>query len=241
MATRWYFPALLAAPVVVSYNGWDKTNQAVRRLTDVERQNTALTTLNAASSALSPEFVLMEQAVSHPLAAQTITGTVKGQIGGFVNSANLNATLALAIKVVSGDGLTVRGTLLATTASQNISTSPPKIVPGSSVFTNRKFRDALDNINIPLTSLSILAGDRLVIEFGFRDVSTSTSQQCNLKIGDDQSTDAPEDETSNLTTTYNPWLEFTHNFIFSGAAVINFTPVLPNFSHAIRPKKVIGY
>lgn len=154
------------------------------------------------TSTTSPYDVGIMQFISDRLETQTISGTVKGQFRCYETNADADFCAAVVIRVVSADGQTVRGTLLS-------------YFPGSltsewaTSFTNRQFP--------PSTALSEVvcqAGDRLVIEVGFRSFNTHNTYRLGyVHLNDTAATDLPEDETT--TTEYAPWMEFsqTLNFI----------------------------
>lgn len=143
--------------------------------------------------------------VSAPLKAGTISGTVKGQLLAKQTNATDDYTLALAVKAVKSDG-TDRGIILAVTGSDDVSAAPPELATS---YTNRKFRDISENTAISLSSLAVSDGDRLVIEYGFRQSSTSTAT-ASYSINNNQSgSDLAEDDSS--TGFLNPWFEFSND------------------------------
>lgn len=116
MATRFYFQTDTVAEVNPPYSsGWNDTSlaEAPLKMFNV-RQNSSMVTSTNISADLSAgdRYMLARQWVSAPLKAQTISGTVKGQMRCRESHANLNAFLAITIRVVSNDGTVVRGTLL---------------------------------------------------------------------------------------------------------------------------------
>lgn len=164
-------------------------------------------------------FILWRQYVSDPLDAQTITGTVKGQVYCQTSAASSNPTLAVVIRVFSNDGSTERGVLLAISASQ-LTTDPPVFWDSGSSLSveNRQLKDSSDNTSITLSSVAALAGDRLVIELGFRETGTSAIAVARGYFGEANANDAAENETDRnggtAASVRNPWVEFTHSFDF---------------------------
>lgn len=211
--SRVYFPSTGAAAVSPSFSGsWNDTTVADRLACVTTKINSTNNAKSASSVAgTSAAFVAWRQYVSAPLTAQTITGTVKGQVAAEENSTNLNATVAVIIRVVSNDGSTVRGTLLAISAPDDL-TYEVNVSTGTPV--NRRLRDASEATSMALSSLAVLSGDRLCIEFGFRQIasSSSTARTARGYFGDDSGTDLPEDDTA--TATNNPWLEFSNPVYF---------------------------
>src|SRR4030095_12797656 len=105
----------------------------------------------------SPTFRAMGRTILGPLAAQTISGTVAGNMRALEGSTGANATLALAIKIVQPNG-TKRGVLLAQPASD--APSSPFEISATSLRT-RQFFDAAESASITLTSQAATAGDYL--------------------------------------------------------------------------------
>ncbi len=215
--TRFYFPSTGTPAISPAYSSsWNKTSDAIRRNLVTTRINSAR--LNKSSSVVtsssSEQFILTGQHVSAPLAAQLLLGTIKGQFPCRTGGTTVQGTLAILIKVMSGDGATERGVLLSISASVNTATPPRFIV--SSQYGNRSFRDVLDSTDLTLDPMSCLAGDVIVIETGFRELSTSPTSAGFLTYGDVDTVDAPEDETTDWANTFqdNAWIEFSSEPVF---------------------------
>lgn len=210
---RLYLPSSGAAAVSPAFSGsWSNTASGDRLACVTARISSAFTDKTVNTIAGTTEaFVAVRMYVGPPMVAQTITGTIKGQVRGQESATAVNGTLAVHIRVVSNDGSTVRGTLLAVSASDTGST-PFEFDPTG--LTNRKFRDVSENAALSLSSLAVLDGDRPVIEIGFRQIpgSSSTSRSVTLNFGDNSGTDLPEDDTT--TAANNPWIEFSNAPLF---------------------------
>jgi hypothetical protein len=205
MTTRIFLPASGAAAVNPAFDGaWEKTADADRLECVTVRINSGFASKTSSeNAAASPYDFLTRQYVSKPLAAQDISGTVKGQVKCLESSSQADFCRALVVKVVSPDGQTLRGTLVShfpgALASEYSSTG----------LTNRYFPPA----GTPLTPVTVQAGDRLVIEVGTRSFNTSsTNRTATHRFGDASVTDLPENESE--TQDYNPWLEFSQTLTF---------------------------
>lgn len=212
MATRLYLPQTGAAPVSPSYSAaWNKTSDSDRIKAVLVRLNTTFTGRSGTQLTGGPNFILLRQYVTDPLDAQTISGTIKGQLKAIQNNGTLSATLAVLVKVVSNDGLTTLATLVSIAASQ-LATVPPEFPTGTA--TNRKFKNSSDVSDIPISSYACAVGDRIVIEIGYRenDTSTNTARNATLTFGDAGASDLAEDETS--TAANNPWIQFSNSLQF---------------------------
>lgn len=206
MPTRFYFPGASAGTPGVSpaYDSeWEHTSSAARRkLSSTKISSVNDTSYISETSSSSPYDILFRQYISEPLAAQTISGTVKGQWRVREDLAAADMCRALVIKVVSGDGGTVRGTLLSH-------------FPGSltseyaTSLTNRKFPP-----ETTLTEVTAQAGDLLVIEIGTRAFNASTTPYYSYwhNMDDTSVSDLPEDETT--TTNLCNWIEFSQTLQF---------------------------
>lgn len=202
MPTRYYLPSTGAAAVSPAFDGsWEKSDQADRIKCVTTKIGSAMGTPARNGAAVNPSDTLVRQYVSDPIGAQTITGTVKGQVICMETANSNNLMAQLLIKVVSNDGGTVRGTALAhnTAALSN---------EFALTLTNRKYPRGWSGAGTTLTDVTAQDGDRIVIEVGKRQESTNSSSTLNVQLGDDGGTDLPEDETD-TTTTKNPWIEFS--------------------------------
>lgn len=201
--------------------GWNKTTGALSRPANQFKSansDTAHSQSLAASGTSGHYTALQRFVLTRALAAQTISGNVKGQIYAQESAAGDNYTVAIAIKVVQADG-SDRGVLLAVTASDDTSTTPPEIATASS--TNRRFLDASESASIALSSLAVSAGDYLVVEVGVRQASTSTGLATMASRAEQSTgTDAPEDDTETLARSH--WLEFDANLEFLDADAIEY-------------------
>lgn len=203
---RFYFPNSGAADVSPTFgSGWNGTSGADRIKCVTTRIGSAMANKTFTTLAgTTGTFILSRQYVSAPLDGGTLSGTIKGQVRAASGAAD--STLAVSVFVVSNDGSTVRGVAVAPAASE-LTTQPPEFV-GSTTGTNRRMRDASDNFLIALTSVTVQAGDRLVIEIGVREVDGGGINGV-LVYGDDNASDLPEAEDNTTTTALNPWIEFS--------------------------------
>lgn len=229
MATRLYLPLSVASQVSPAFDAeWENTGSAIRNQTHTVKQASTLatSTLTVPASNTVPYDLLVGQWVSQPLDSnQTITGTVKGQIRVHESNAAADLRAQLIIRVVTRDGSTVRGTLLAADTgvlANEFTTS----------LTNRQFPVGLRTNT--LTSVSAQTGDRVVIEVGLRQHTSGISRTSQFSLGDSAASDLAEDETS--TAANNPWLELSQSLTFETAARVtqDYVEVLDQPSAAAR-------
>jgi len=171
------------------------------------------------------------QFYSAPLAAQTISGSVKGQAlcqeilenrEGWWNfdGALADISRAIVIRVFSGDFSVERGVLLAHFPESLVSEFPEaewdevagKYLP----LTNRSFPPSS-----ALNEVVCEDGDIMVVEVGFicfGDVYTETwgNYQAQILLYCNTPTDLPEDEAS--TDEVDAWLEFDTDLLFQSPA-----------------------
>jgi hypothetical protein len=215
MSTRLYFKETANANLIYSPGfdaEWNKTTNAVRRELFATKQSTTLaTSSDSENTASQPYDVLLRQYYSEPLAAQTISGTVGGQIRAYESNAAADFCIAVTARVVSADGATSRGTLFSYFPGSLASE-----FAGPSTLTNRYAPPA----GTALSSVDALDGDRIVIEIGFRSFNTSTTAYTGyMSFGDAAASDLAVDETT--TTANNPWIEFSGTINFLAAAEVS--------------------
>lgn len=207
MSTRLYPNKSTAAAVSPAYDAsWEGTGSAVRRLLGAvpDGSSFAVGLLTSTANGTNPNDQLWRQFVSAPLAAQTITGTIKGQFLVEEAQATLDADAQLVVRVVSNDGSTVRGTLLASDTSALSS----EFV--ATTYTNRKFPKAAGS-PATLSSVAVLDGDRIVAEVGMR-VHSTIGNVSGFTLGGTGASDLPEDETT--TANGYAWIEFSADIPF---------------------------
>lgn len=218
MATRFYISASSSksfTPTIspTASSSWNVTSAMVRRSGKTQYDGTAtpFIDITSTSKATTPELHACVQVISDPLEAQTITGTLYGQIRALESATAGTGTVAIGARVISDAG-TVRGTLLAISATTTATATPPDL---ATTLTNRPFAGASSSSQLTLSSVSAQAGDRVVIEIGVRDQDTSTSRTYSVNIGASSSAgDLPLDSTT--TTAAAPWVEFSQTLKFMG-------------------------
>jgi hypothetical protein len=215
MATRFYTPSSGTAAVDPTPAAVWATNIGSRVLTPAPRtkSGTAKTFVPVITATTAPESVLIWAGVSDPLAAQTVTGNWTAAMSCYESSLALNASLQLVVRVVSSDGLTVRGTVYA----------------GHSTATNatvgalgEEFSNVNDYIRIipsqAGSSVTAQAGDLLVIEMGYRaDNTLNTAMQAEFDLGDNQGSDyALTSGVLASARTSDTWVETDQTLTFAG-------------------------
>lgn len=187
---RLYLPSSGAAAVSPAFDSlWVSTGSADRLKCVTTKISSAMT--NKAVTGVSVVNQLARQYVSDPIAAQTISGNIKGQVRAFESLNAANAFSRIVVYVVSNDGSTVRGTLVSVQSGTEFPLSA----------TNRPYPSST-----AVTSVVASAGDRIVIEYGAVQ-SNASSYTVTLSFGDDSASDLPEDATT--TAANNPWIEFS--------------------------------
>lgn len=193
--TRFYLPLSLSSLSSVVANGtWGYTTGASVRVLARKKTNT---TINYGSN-IGPwtpgQTALDSRFVSAPLAAQTISGTLKCYVQCKELSSSYNVYSRFEAYVVSKDGTTVRGTLLAIgqwgiVTEFNLNS---KCVVLSGTVVN------------PVT---LLDGDRIVACIGYSDLSGTTPQA--LTAFGDQTAASDLIENESQVSNANPWVQFS--------------------------------
>jgi len=139
--------------------------------------------------------ILFIQFISAPIKAQTIASQiVDSVVMGLETHYTNNLYLTLVIKIMSGDGLTLRGTILALTHDGT--------ELDWDILTSRYFS---------ATSTEVIAqeGDRVVVEIGVGG-NPSYDHDSSLRFGDPTgSTDILEVDNDE-NTAHCPWVAFTN-------------------------------
>lgn len=222
MATRVYPHAAAGLWRTVSPDAaWDLTSGYVQRgLTTILNADAALSSTVAASKAVTgPNNLLVCQYVLPYLAAQTITGEVKGQFRVLESNAAMDAHVQTVIRVVDPVSLTVRGALLAASATVAISSTPgADNYEIANSATNRKVPAGWSGAGTALSSVDAEEGDWLVVELGARffDITAAGRTVTFSTFRNPANADYAEDETS--TATANCWLEFSDTLTFAPTA-----------------------
>lgn len=210
MATRFYYQASNAPTVSPPLDaGWGSTANMVRRLMGTAQQAATETISGAVADGAS---ALAVQLISPPLAAQNIAGLLtlmsRGKEGDI--SDNVNKRFR-AVRVYSGDGTTLRGTLIAYNATSSTTELSATTLQGQ-----------IHAQNNGVAALDVLAGDILVIEVGYGVSTTGTSPPNNwdMAIGGT----GTDHGVSNADVTGTvPWLEFSQTLVLQ-AATVTLTP-----------------
>jgi hypothetical protein len=217
MATRFYLPATLAAPVAPpapSGADWGHINSVARQALTTPDSSTLATVAYTADAGdhLTAVNAHHRQYVTDALEAQTIAAqTFSAQLQSYELHANNNLFLTMKVYVVSNDGSTAKETLLAITQN-GIEVVGPNTVRNNS-------------FSATLTAATLEAGDRIVIEIGLGGTpgpAAGGTQGHNgqMRWGCDASSgDLPVDDTT-TGTTYRGWVQFADTLTFQagGAA-----------------------
>lgn len=218
MATRFYIPA--SAPVAgltPSFDaGWNFTSEATRHELARAKTNSALTvgTRVGPWTATAGQKALDRQLISPPLDAQTISGTFSAMMSSreYATTDNVDRPM-VAVKVINSSG-TVVATLLALTTPTGANTTEMS----ATAQTSCTFASGAS-----LSSYSCSAGDRILVEIGFSNVTAGTTPEASNTYGDPTSgTDATLG--NNAATSVTPWIEFSANLTFAAPTVTSASP-----------------
>lgn len=211
MATRFYLPQSGTAPASPSYDSsWESVVNAVRTPLVTTPTNTAVTTrYTDKAAATEPYDSLAGQWVSEPLPAGAVAGTFTLTVGATESTGSRDAFLQCVVRVVSGDGSTVRGTLYSgqTATAESATTTAPN-------YEIALFSSKVRVLTVTMSSVAAQAGDRLVVEVGTRACNANTyNNSVQLNIGDGTSvSDLPATVDANGSTTDGrPWIEFSQD------------------------------
>lgn len=204
MATRFYLPlAAFTSDITPNISGnWTNSGSSTVRQTKPNytaggAQTSMTVAVDNSSSTASTLFVRF---VSEALAAQTISGNIRGQLRALVASTTGCTAITKVVATIVNSSGTIRATLFnGSSGSSTIPTSlTNRFIPASTA----------------LTSFACNTGDRLVFEVGLVRTAGTTARNGSLSFGYTSATDLPVDETT--TATNNPWIEISNTVTFSG-------------------------
>lgn len=158
---------------------------------------------NAETSATNPFDVILYQAATEPLAAQTISGTINACLRAWELGTSDGMRLKVHVWVTQGDTSSVRGTLLSDYVdATNLPTASLQGVTFTSAQT--------------LSSVTAQAGDRIIVEIGYRSLNSTTSSrtgQIAVGVGSAGADDLPPgraDQVSGSTTAGAAYVQFSN-------------------------------
>jgi len=199
--TRFYLPSTGAAEVSPSFSVWTNTTGA-DRVRCVTKQVYSSFATKGTDTAADAGTYLNRQYVSDPIAGQTISGYVSGEVRGAYSGTVSDVSSEVIIKIVSNDGQTLRGTLLDFT------------------FGTANYDTSLKSYWIPqctaVTPVAAQNGDRIVIEIGGSRSTGSSSPTINQEFGDSSAAN----EVEGSTTQGNPWIGFSQDIRLPSITVI---------------------
>ena len=195
MATTFYFPSLSEEPSISPDPdaAWEASILLTRLKLVVATTDSLMTTVPYLDLDETSQDILFRQYISDPINAQTLAASAITFIMRSLEDNSLNNLRnTLGIRVLSGDGTVVRGTLFAVTRDNfecTVGTLTNKALTGTS------------------TEVVAEAGDVIVVEVGMAgDPGVGGTHGGSISIGDDSDTDCAADNVS--TDPNNPWLRF---------------------------------
>ena len=195
-ATRLYVQNAAAPYSPATKRGaWDTTASFVDKQIDTTKSGAAANVAIAEAVTTANYDVMLARFVSPALAEnKVISGTVQWILGVTESSNSANDFFHVHIFVTQGDTDNVRGTLL----TDNIGATEWRLNTAEGRGEGAK----------ALTTVSALAGDRIVVEVGYQAQNTSgTSFTGTLHYGNTGATDLTSGSTN--VTTEPGWIEFS--------------------------------
>jgi hypothetical protein len=212
MTTRLYLPISGTPPLgsLAVNSNWELTNSLSRLPCYTTKQNTALTTYTYTWAAALTQQWCWRQYQSDTLKYAydwTTADTVSMVIGKCGEAASgTDSQLAYVVRVVSGDGSTIRGVIGLFHAT---SSEFPLIASAATRIHAARTGGA--------TNFSSQAGDRIIIEIGLHGV-TPTLTNAQMRFGDPSAT-ADFALTEGLTTDLVPWVELSRTVTFGAPPI----------------------
>lgn len=210
MATRLYLVPTATSLTVAPGAAWTDTAGIHRCALTTDKGVGAVTLSLVRSGSVANQDLLNYQGVSAPLAAAVdFTGaTLAGGLNAKLSAAQANCptNLSVLVRVVSGDGATVRGTLLA-------------YAPDDLLLSGGNAADArlLPNAGTPVTNaVQAQAGDRIIVEVGYHVGAATTSANFYFMPMSSEASDISADGSN---WYLNTWVELSSAMTFTTIAI----------------------
>jgi len=193
--TKLYLNTGTSSTVSPAFNtGWTTPASANRYVMSAYKDNSTLSNAVAGNSGMAVRKCLGVQFLSDPLAAQTLTGSLTGQVR-FQQSSITSTTGqgVIYLRVINPNG--------------SIASEVGNYTTGNLTTTYSTY-----TLTIALGTLNITAGQMLCIELGWNySVGTNTTRTCNISQGSSSGTDQSSGSAANA---YNPWVQFPQTLAF---------------------------
>jgi hypothetical protein len=221
VATRFYLRATSEVTAIAPTpdSGWEDVTILARAYTRTTKTADTLATVNFADANNAARDILFRQYISFPLTVgQTITGAqaLKAQCRCQERIAGDNMFFTIGIRVIAGDGSTVRKTVLALTADGTDRKTVLALTADGTEISDSSLQNRQFTATSAATNFTTVIGDRLVFEIGTGGDPANTGgadHDTDLRLGDSSASDLSEDDTS--TTDNNPWIELTDTLTFT--------------------------
>lgn len=197
--TKFYFninTAPTISPAVDS--SWD-TVTGTRRILTLTPSNSG-NTFSTGAGTINQNRAFRQNIYQNLTAGGTTKGTVRGQFLCSEVSAADNYCVQCVIRILSGDGLTIRGIVYA--ADNSVLSN--ELIAGTE--TNTGIPRGSNFAAVPVHAVTYFLGDALVIETGIRAFTTS-GNAAHIRYTDNAGTDLPIDNSE--TSQFNSWVEFS--------------------------------
>lgn len=201
--TTLYLNTGVTSPITPAVNvAWNVTTGNTQKMMKPVKDGSTIASITSANTgAAAVRKVILAQWISEPLTAQTVNGTLTGQIrynmssvtsrtgNGFVYLRILNANNTVATEV---------GTLTTTALTTTL--------------TNRTL------ISLALSAVSIPEGGRICLDIGWNYATgTNTATNATGSFGSSSGTNLPADNTT--TAANNPFVTFSQTLIFQKPSI----------------------
>lgn len=194
---------LTADPAAVSpaaqWAGWNDSTGMIRGALAATPAGTNTAVTVAETNVAADWDVALGQWISEPaIRPGTLSGAASLTVARSESSTSADLNVIYVFSVVSGDGTVTRGTAAWTSSTE----WPTTLTAATESVTNLAGADAADTIEVQ-------AGDRLVLEYGYRTKNTvTTSFSGTARYGGTDSTDLANGDTGANATARPAWVEF---------------------------------
>ena len=207
MARYWLATTASPLPALALASIWGSSTSAPFRgkLTSTKGTSGNDQRWSKASTTAGKPDTPMAQFVSDPLAAGTLSGAFKCYTLAYEEAAAANYKAQIHVRVVSGDGSVERGVLYAGDTSADLSSEFNPVNFQVRSFPTKVFSP------VAVTPVNAEAGDRLVVEIGYRPVPTYDGNRWGYISFGESGANCPETESTGTgsqgTPSYAAWFD----------------------------------
>lgn len=198
--STFYLNTGTTCPIVPGVNAaWNVTTGNTQKMMNPTKDASTIASITSGlTGAAAVRKIILSQWISQPLAAQTMNGTLTGQVRFNMSS----------ISSRTGEGFVYFSVLSAAGVRTEVGTLTTTAL--TATLTNRTL------ISLTLSAVSVPAGGRFCVDIGWNYSTGSNTATSGVgSFGSSSATDLAVDNTT--TTANNPFIKFSQTVVFQNA------------------------